>query len=162
VAFVARPTDAPELAAGDPAQVARENALRKARAAAPGPGELALGVDTIVATPAGIWGKPSDAEDARRTLRQLSGTTHDVVSGVALVDTTGERVGCAVTQVTFRTLDQDLLDRYVASGEWRERAGGYAIQGLGALLVTRIVGDYLNVVGLPVTTLWDLAPELFG
>ncbi len=156
-----RPTDAPELECGRPAEVVRENALRKARAAAPGPGEVALGVDTIVATEGRIWGKPPTPDAARETLRALSGRSHEVISGVALVDSDRERVDCAVTHVTFREIDEPLLERYVACGEWRERAGGYAIQGRGALLVTQILGDYLNVVGLPVTTLSELAPELF-
>jgi nucleoside triphosphate pyrophosphatase len=162
VAFAVRATGVPELDAGPPADVVRENALRKARAAAPGAGEVALGVDTIVATPQRIWGKPATPDAARDTLRHLSGRTHDVVSGVALVDADAERVATAVTHVTFREIDDALLEHYVALGEWRERAGGYAIQGRGALLVTRIDGDYLNVVGLPVATLHDLAPELFG
>jgi septum formation protein len=142
--------------------VARENALRKARAAERGDGEIVLGVDTIVATGERIWGKPPDARAARDTLRHLSGRAHQVISGVALAGPDGERAATAITEVTFREIDDDLLERYVACGEWRDRAGGYAIQGRGALLVTRIDGDYLNVVGLPVTTLFELAPELFA
>jgi septum formation protein len=122
-----------------------------------------LGVDTVVATDLEIWGKPPDAQAARATLERLSGRTHRVISGVALVD--GERVlhaFSAITEVTFRALDERLLDWYVATGEWEERAGGYAIQGRGAALVTGIAGDYLNVVGLPVAALLDACPELLG
>jgi septum formation protein len=146
---------------GAPRAVAAENALRKALAAAGTEEEVVLGVDTVVATELDIWGKPADAEAARETLRRLSGRTHDVVSGLALVE--GESV-ChaitAVTKVTFRRLDEDLLGWYVATGEWRQRAGGYAIQGRGAALVTGIAGDYLNVVGLPVAALVDAWPQL--
>jgi septum formation protein len=161
VAFEVRVTDVVEEVKGVPAAVAGENALRKALAADGGPGELVLGVDTLVATGLEIWGKPPAEEAARDTLRQLSGRTHDVVSGVALRREDGTvQATTAVTQVTFRALDDATIDWYLATGEWRERAGGYAIQGRGALLVTRIEGDYLNVVGLPVAALVELWPEL--
>jgi septum formation protein len=161
VAFEVRVTDVVEEGEGVPAAVAGENALRKALAADGGPGELVLGVDTLVATGLEIWGKPPAEEAARDTLRQLSGRTHDVVSGVALRREDGTvQATTAVTQVTFRALDDATIDWYLATGEWRERAGGYAIQGRGALLVTRIEGDYLNVVGLPVAALVELWPEL--
>ena len=157
-----RATDVEELEVGEPVDVALENARRKARAAA-GPGETVLGVDTIVATDAGIWGKPADAEAARATLRHLSGRTHEVVSGVALIAPDGAlRTATATTAVTFRELSDALLEPYISGREWRQRAGGYAIQGTGALFVVRIEGDYLNVVGLPVAALYDLAPELFS
>jgi septum formation protein len=161
VAFEVRVTDVVEEVEGVPAAVAGENAQRKALAADGGPGELVLGVDTLVATGLEIWGKPPAEEAARDTLRQLSGRTHDVVSGVALRREDGTvQATTAVTQVTFRALDDATIDWYLATGEWRERAGGYAIQGRGALLVTRIEGDYLNVVGLPVAALVELWPEL--
>jgi nucleoside triphosphate pyrophosphatase len=146
---------------GEPAAVARENALQKALAADAREGEVVLGVDTLVATEAGLWGKPRDAPDARRTLRHLAGRVHDVVSGLALVSAGTEPcTAVAVTRVAFRAFDDDVLEWYLASGEWRERAGGYAIQGRGAALVERIEGDYLNVVGLPVAALLDLWPGL--
>jgi septum formation protein len=161
VAFVERPADVDEETAGAPEVVARENALRKARAVGAGEGEVVLGVDTVVATEAEIWGKPPDAQAARATLRRLSGRTHVVVSGVALLRAGGDvQAATASTEVTFRSLDDALLDWYVASGEWEGRAGGYAIQGRGAALVARIDGDYLNVVGLPVATLLTLWPGL--
>jgi septum formation protein len=137
--------------------VARDNARRKALAAA---GDPVLGVDTIVHVDGEIFGKPRDEDHARATLARLSGRTHDVVSGLALVRGGEARVVDAVTRVTFRTLPPAWLDWYLGTGEWRDRAGGYAIQGRGAALVTRIEGDYLNVVGLPVAALLDLFPEL--
>jgi septum formation protein len=161
VAFEVRATDVVEEDEGVPAAVAGENALRKALAADAGPGELVLGVDTLVATGLEIWGKPPAEETARDTLRRLSGRTHDVVSGVALSRDDGTvQATTAITRVTFRALDDAMIDWYLATGEWRERAGGYAIQGRGALLVTRIEGDYLNVVGLPVAALVELWPDL--
>jgi septum formation protein len=161
VPFEVRPVDVVEQDAGVPIAVAEANALRKAVAADGGPGEVVLGVDTLVATGLDLWGKPRDEEHARRTLRRLSGTTHHVVSGCALrADDGTVHAATATTRVTFRALTDAMLDWYIATGEWRERAGGYAIQGRGAALVTRVEGDYLNVVGLPVPTLLDLWPGL--
>ena len=114
-----------------------------------------LGVDTLVALDGRIFGKPRDEDDARAMLTTLTGREHTVVSGLAL----GDRVTHAETRVTMRT---GLVDWYLPAGEWRGRAGGYAIQGRGAALVTRIAGDYLNVVGLPVAALLDLAPEVLA
>ena len=159
VPFVERPVDIIEEVQGVPTAVAGENALRKAVAAGAAEGEVVLGVDTVVATELEIWGKPPNADAAAETLRRLSGRTHTVVSGVALVRPSGDVQGAtASTLVTFRPLDDALVDWYVATGEWEGRAGGYAIQGRGAALVQRIEGDYLNVVGLPVAALVDLWP----
>jgi septum formation protein len=161
VPFVERPVDVVEEDAGPPAAVAQENALRKAIAAGAGEGEIVLGVDTLVATGLEIWGKPPNADAARETLRRLSGRTHLVVSGVALLRANGDvQAATATTEVTFRALGEGLIEWYVAHGEWEGRAGGYAIQGRGAALVERIDGDYLNVVGLPLATLIDLWPAL--
>jgi septum formation protein len=161
VPFVERPVDVLEEDAGAPEVVAGENALRKAIAAGAAEGEIVLGVDTLVATELEIWGKPPNAAAAAETLRRLAGRTHVVVSGVALLRAGGDvQAATASTRVTFRPLDDALIDWYVASGEWEGRAGGYAIQGRGAALVQAIEGDYLNVVGLPVATVIDLWPGL--
>jgi nucleoside triphosphate pyrophosphatase len=163
VPFEVRPADVAELDAGMPVAVASENALRKALAAADGEeGEIVLGVDTLVATEREIWGKPPHPDAARETLRRLSGRTHTVVSGLALVRGGDVQAASASTEVTFRALDPATIDWYVGTGEWEGRAGGYAIQGRGAALVTAISGDYLNVVGLPVAALIDLWPELLA
>ena len=146
------PADVAEISVGDPHEVALENARRKASAIAARGYENVLGVDTLVALDGRIYGKPSDEGQARATLRALSSRTHVVVSGMHL----DGREAVAVTAVSFRAVEP-LLDWYLARGEWRGRAGGYAIQGAGAALVTRIDGDYLNVVGLPLATLIDLA-----
>jgi septum formation protein len=157
IAFEVLAVDVEELAVGDPIAVARENALRKARAGVlQRPGRTILGVDTVVALDGEIFGKPASAEAARGTLKRLSGRTHDVVSGLALAKSADPQLVHEVTRVTFRVLDDELIGRYVRTGEWSGRAGGYAIQGRGAGLVRRIMGDYLNVVGLPVGKLLDL------
>jgi septum formation protein len=162
VPFAVRPTHVPELEQGEPAAVAAENALRKARAARlPEDAEVLLGVDTLVTLDGAIYGKPADEDHARATLRALSGATHRVLSGIALLLPGGEqRTAVVATAVTFRPLGEQLIDWYVAAGEWRDRSGGYAIQGRGSVLARAIDGDFQNVVGLPLATLLDLYPEL--
>ncbi len=161
IAYEALPVDVEELAVGAPVEVARANALAKARAAAAlRPGRLVLGVDTIVDLDGEIFTKPGSAEAARATLGRLQNRTHEVLSGLALVRDDDSQLVHEATGVTFRALDEHLLDRYVRTGEWRDRAGGYAIQGQGAALVRRIAGEYLNVVGLPVGALLDLDSSL--
>ncbi len=158
IPFEARPSGVAELADGDPRHVAAENARRKALAV---PGELVLGADTDVALDGDVLGKPADAGQARTFLERLSGRTHDVVGAIAIArdgELTAEAV--VVTPVRFRELDGGLIDWYVGTGEWRDRAGGYAIQGRGAALVAGVEGDYLNVVGLPLVRLLELCPEL--
>jgi septum formation protein len=164
VPFSVRVPETSELCRGNPLQLARENALRKARAAlAPGAREVVVGCDTLVALDGVIYGKPADERQARETLRALSGVEHEVVSGLALLFGTErdrERTAIARTGVTFRELSEELLAWYLATGEWRGRAGAYAIQGAGAALVRSVRGDYENVVGLPLASLLDLYPEL--
>jgi septum formation protein len=141
--------------------VAVENALRKARAASrAGAREAVIGCDTIVVLDGVIYGKPPDADVARHTLSALGGRTHEVLSGVALVLPGEERTALARTYVTFRELDAELLEWYVATEEWRGRSGGYAIQGAGATLALALDGEEDNVVGLPLATLLALYPEL--
>ena len=163
VSFTVRVPGVDELTMGSPQEVALENAYRKASAVAQPEtdgGAAVLGVDTLVSVGSRIWGKPADAGEAATTLRALGGRRHAVVSGVCLIAEGASRTAAATTLVDFRALDDALVDWYVASGEWRERAGGYAIQGRGAALVEGIEGDYTNVVGLPVATLLALAPWL--
>jgi septum formation protein len=152
------PAGVEELDAGEPRAVAGENARRKALAV---PGELVLGADTLVTVDGAILGKPRDAAQAAAYLGRIAGRPHPVVGGIALARG-GAVVAEAVevTEVTFRELDGAELAAYVALGEWRGRAGGYAIQGRGAALVRRIAGDYLNVVGLPLARLVDLLAEV--
>jgi septum formation protein len=163
VRFTVRVSGAAETDDGEPAHVVLENATRKAHAVASGAADEAiLGCDTVVALGGRTYGKPADEVSARRTLAALAGTTHDVLSGLALLLPDGERTAVARTRVSFRSLDEDMLDWYVASGEWRGRAGGYAIQGAGAALVRAVDGDYENVVGLPLASLLDIYPQLLS
>jgi septum formation protein len=146
----------------DPRELVRAHARGKAESvAAEADGRPVLGVDTTVALDGWIYGKPADAGDAERMLEALSGRTHAVMSGLCLIAPGWEVVEEAATLVTFRVLTPRDLGLYVASGEWAGRAGGYAIQGLGAALVERVEGDYLNVVGLPGALLVRLLAERF-
>jgi septum formation protein len=120
-----------------------------------------LGVDTVVVCDGDVIGKPADAAEAARMLERLGGRFHDVVSGLCLRTEHWEELHSESTRVTFRPLTTTERDRYVASGEWRGRAGAYAIQGLGATLVERVEGDYPNVVGLPVALLVRLLAARF-
>ncbi len=136
-----------------PAGFAERAALDKARAVARGcpAGAWVLGADTVVVAGDEVLGKPRDREDGRRMLRLLSGRTHQVVTGVALVEAPAGRqaVFCTETAVAFRPLDEAWIEGYLDSGEPMDKAGAYGIQGRGALLVAGIQGSYTNVVGLP-------------
>jgi nucleoside triphosphate pyrophosphatase len=150
-----------EVSEGDPADAVLENARRKAEALG-ATDALVIGCDTDVVVDGQALGKPGGDAQAREFLELLAGRSHEVLSGLVLLgpepDRIRERVASSV--VTFRRLGAEQLDRYIASGEWRERAGGYAIQGLGSTLAERIEGDISNVIGLPVALLLELAPEL--
>jgi nucleoside triphosphate pyrophosphatase len=137
------------------------NARRKAEAV-PAPGALVIGCDTEVVLDGRVLGKPAGPAQARVYLQELSGRRHEVISGLALLgpEPGRAREGVARSQVSFRVLSDRDLTEYLASGEWRERAGGYAIQGRGASLAERVEGDLDNVIGLPVQLLFELAPEL--
>jgi septum formation protein len=164
VPFAIELPDVEELRDGEPREVALENARRKAAAVAERQLHAAapvLGVDTVVVLGGRVFGKPADEAEAKRFLAALSGVEHEVMSGIVLRQGTDERSEVAVTRVRFRELAAPDLDWYVGCGEWRDRAGGYAIQGRGAALVETIAGDYSNVVGLPVPALVRLAPGLF-
>jgi nucleoside triphosphate pyrophosphatase len=147
----------------DPIALVRTHAEGKARSVH-AHGDVTLGVDTTVHLDGRVYGKPADVEDAGRMLRELSGRTHQVLSGLCLLTDETTAIDHTSTAVTFRALTEEDIDTYLASGEWEGRAGGYAIQGLGARLVEAVAGDYLNVVGLPGATLVELlrlhAPEL--
>ena len=153
-----------ETMPGDPVATVEQNARGKALQVAARvplePDEVILGVDTIVVLGEQILGKAADEAQARDYLRRLAGRTHDVVSGLCLVADGRTACGHAVTAVTFRPLSAEAVDRYLASGEWRERAGAYAIQGLGSSFIQGVRGDYFNVVGLPVALLADMFERL--
>jgi septum formation protein len=157
--FTVEVPDVEELADGDPREVVLENALRKARSCS---GDTVLGADTAVVLGDRVLGKPADRAEAADFLAALNGSTHEVMTGIAVVDAGAERSDVAVTRVRFRDLRPAELDWYLATEEWRDRAGGYAIQGKGAALVDSIEGDYFNVVGLPVPALLRLLPNLLS
>ena len=152
--------DESPVGAGDPAEIARVHAAGKAQAvAAAAAGRPVLGVDTVVAVGGMALGKPGDAAEARRFLEVLAGRRHEVHSGLCLIAGGRRFPRLATTRVSFRALAAEDVDWYLGSGEWRERAGGYAIQGRGAALVAGIEGEYTNVVGLPVAALLDAMGE---
>jgi septum formation protein len=138
-----------------------EHAAGKARSVDGGDRPV-LGVDTVVVCGGEVLGKPADATEAERMLEMLGGNPHEVVSGLCLRTPAWEELHSETTRVTFRRLTPRDIAAYVQTGEWKERAGGYAIQGLGAGLVERIEGDYLNVVGLPAALLIRLLAARFG
>ena len=149
---------------GEPRELVVRNATRKAEAvAAEAPDALVIAGDTEVVIDGEVLGQPEDESQARAHLERLSGSEHHVLGGLALIGPeAGEepRVGVDVSTVAFKELDEALLEVYLASGEWRGRAGSYAIQGLGSALVDIVRGDVSNVIGLPVGLLLRLAPEL--
>jgi len=147
----------------DPVDLVRRHALGKARSAAAEAGDRpVLGVDTIVHLSGRVYGKPESGAEAAEMLDALGGERHEVVSGLALLTPGWELVEHDVTLVTFRPLTARDVAAYVGAGEWEGRAGGYAIQGLGAALVARIEGDYLNVVGLPAALLVRILAERYA
>ena len=167
--------DVEELREGpDPESLVLENARLKALAGLDAIGDpsddtVVLGVDTDVFVDGHMLGQPGDRVEAEQRLRLLSGREHELLSGVCLVGPRAagipgaplrERTGLSRSLVTFRALDEPTLATYLDSEEWRGRAGGYAIQGLGSILVEKVEGDFSNVVGLPIRVLMDLDPAL--
>ena len=151
-----------ELTGGDPAVEVVENARRKARAVAAKPADVVIACDTDVALDGRALGKPQGEVEAREYLDRMSGRSHEVLSGLVVLEGGEERSGLERTAVVFRELSEAEKERYVRFGEWRGRSGGYAIQTLGSTLVERVEGSVSNVVGLPVGLLFELAPRLFA
>jgi len=173
IPFVAQPTDIPEVPHQGEAprafaeRMAREKALAVFRER---PDDLVFGADTIVVVGPEILGKPRDDADAVRMLRMLSGRTHQVITGVCLAGpqprTRGheggsgfEDVRSETTFVTMDTLSSDDIRSYISTGEPMDKAGAYAIQGRASRWVSRIEGDYFNVVGLPVSLVYRMLNE---
>lgn len=125
------------------------------------PDALVIGVDTVVAHEQHLLGKPKDSADARRILELLSGTTHQVITAITIIDSKTQKQISAhdSTQVTMDMLSADEITAYINSGEGHDKAAGYAIQGLGALYISKISGDYFNVVGLPIYRLRKLLQQ---
>jgi len=138
----------------EPALLAERLALRKAKEVAlKARDALVIGADTVVVVNGLVLGKPKDANEAKQMLRTLSGRAHQVITGIAVCDTRSVplrwRLGHEVTEVVFDELNESVIDAYVRTGEGNDKAGGYAIQGRGCVLVSKLNGCYFNVVGLP-------------
>jgi septum formation protein len=156
--FEVEPSEYPEERKSKltPVALVRFLSREKARAVAPGyPDSIIIAADTIGVINGQIIGKPESAADAGRMLSRLSGKTHTVITGLTILDTSDSRelTRTVKTDVTFRKLTRAEIDAYVATGEGLDKAGAYAVQGRGALLVSEIKGDYYNVVGLPLAAL---------
>ena len=153
-----------ETAVGTPSELVCANAEAKARAvAAQTTGDcLVMGADTVVSIGSKVLGKPADKKEARRMLQLLSGRSHSVYSGICLIDTNSGQVVCdySRTVVTFRYLTEEILNLYLATDEPLDKAGAYAIQGLGSLLIEKINGDYGTVVGFSAPLLHELMHKL--
>jgi septum formation protein len=152
IPFIARPADVDEsVHAGEHApDYVQRVAQQKALAVESGPGDIVLGADTVVVIDRAILGKPRDQADAVRMLELLSGRKHDVLTGICLRRGSELRNDWAVTLAWLIPLTHDEICDYVASGEPKDKAGGYAIQGLASKFIDRIDGSYANVVGLPI------------
>jgi septum formation protein len=162
--FIAQPVavDESRLAGERPDDYVRRLARTKARAAGAGPDEVVLGADTVVVVGETVLGKPGSAAEAAGMLRHLSGRAHDVLTGIALVRGADELIDVATTEVVFHPLTDAEIAWYVASGEPRDKAGAYAIQGLASRFVARVEGSYANVVGLPVDLVYRHVKSLAG
>lgn len=159
VPFTVRPAPAePQPAPGEsPEGHVLRSAVAKLEAACPMPGELVVAADTVVAHAGHILGKPSGDDEALAMLRELSGADHAVSTGVAVaLPEGGMKTFVDTCTVTFHPWGEDALRAYVATGECRDKAGAYAIQGIGAFLVAGVRGSWSTVVGLPVTGLAEL------
>jgi septum formation protein len=154
----------------DPYQLVEELSLRKGiavRDALIAEGRdlsntVIISSDTIVAIDGEILGKPIDEEDAKRMLRLYSGREHEVVSGICLIGANAQGVSHEVTKVTFDEMDEETICNYVRAAQPYDKAGAYAIQGLASAYISGIVGDYFNVVGLPVKKLSDTLKKEFN
>ncbi len=149
----------------DPQEVASENAFRKAKACVEYLKEdaIIIAADTIVYNKQ-ILGKPSSKEEAYTMLKSLSGTNHDVITGIAVLEwpTNKKVVTTVTTKVSFKDLTDEEINKYINSGEPMDKAGAYGIQGRAALFVKQIEGDYFNVVGLPLFKIEEILKKDFN
>jgi nucleoside triphosphate pyrophosphatase len=162
IEFVVRPAHIPEvpIPGEAPLAFAERMAREKARAICKSsPQDVVLAADTVVAVDDHILGKPKNVEDAVRMLRLLSGRIHSVITGVCLAGKDFEEVRSEETAVEFSALTDEEIQDYVATGEPADKAGAYAIQGMASRWITKVDGDYYNVVGLPVDLVWRMLRE---
>ena len=162
IPFTIRVSDAdetmpPELS---PAEAVALVSRRKAEAVPRQADDLVIAADTIVVLGKEILGKPKDPDDARRMLRLLSGRDHQVMTGMTLLRGETAIVCTEITDIHFRPLSDREIDAYIRTGEPMDKAGSYGIQGGAALFAERLVGDYYNVMGLPVCRLGQLLREI--
>ncbi len=145
------PEDAVKMIAAKKASAVKENCSND---------DIILGADTVVCLDGEIIGKPVSLEDAKNTLKRLSGNTHSVLTGYCLIK--GEKIisGVEKTEVTFRELTDFEIDEYVASGEPMDKAGSYGLQGKGGLFARGINGDYNNIIGLPISTVSSIIEKM--
>ena len=162
IPHVVRPASISELRRpGEPPDdFVRRIAEAKARAVVASRRDIILGADTVVCLEGEVFGKPSSDEDAARMLRRLSGADHWVYTGICILSGTRNIVEVARTKVSFAELTEEEIQEYTRSGEPRDKAGGYAIQGLASKFVRSIEGCYFNVVGLPVSLVYSLLKSI--
>lgn len=160
--FVVRPADIPEvpLRGELPREFAERMSLEKAKASRDkGSDGLILAADTVVTVEGEILGKPANADDARRMLRLLGDRTHEVITAVCLLDEGFTDIRSERTRVHLNAISEAEIADYIASGEPMDKAGAYAIQGRASRWISKIEGDYYNVVGLPVDLVWRMLQE---
>lgn len=146
----------------DASEIALYNAIGKAQESSKHfKSSIIIGVDTVGESGGHILGKPKDAEDSKRLIRLISGTTHKVVSAICVINTKSGKTLTSVTEtlIEMEKMDEEEIDKYVRSGEGIDKAAAYAIQGKGSLFIKKINGDYFNVVGLPIYSLKKLLKE---
>lgn len=148
-----------------PSEIVKKLALQKAQNVSVycKPEEIILAADTMVVFCDSVFGKPSDEQEARKMLSRLSGNTHEVYTGFCIMNTKSGRVytDFECTQVTFMSLSDEEIENYIRTGEPMDKAGAYGIQGMGALFIEKINGDYFNVMGLPLCKLGKALKEEF-
>lgn len=143
---------------GKPEEYVMALAERKGSVVPPMDGEVVLSADTVVYVPETkeVLGKPKDHDDALRMFHLMSGKTHKVITGVCLQDWTGQKITfAATTEVTFRPLDEDEIEHYIRTANPYDKAGAYGIQEQACVFVREIRGEYTNVVGLPITAVYE-------
>ncbi|AEC51780.1 Maf-like protein [Pyrococcus sp. NA2] len=146
-----------ESDAETPEDIAMDIAEKKASdVASKFPGDTVVGADTIVVFKGRILGKPRDLEEARKMLKMLSDNIHKVITGYCIVHKGNMIKGFEETEVKFRKLDDELIEWYLSTEEWKDKAGAYGIQGYASIFVEWIRGDYFNVVGLPTKVIVEL------
>lgn len=128
------------------------------------PDSLVIGADTVVVLNNNILGKPKDSSDAFNMIKQLSGKTHQVITGISLINLNANQkiIDYVVSNVKFKNISEEDIKDYIQTNESLDKAGAYGIQGFGAMLVEEIQGDYFNIVGLPISRLSDLLKKHFN